>query len=301
MQLLGVGCELLYVLDNKLRGRFRAFHASAAPNRKNDMVLEDIARGIFENELLQDMFVPRKQLSLQQLRECMLAVVTNPSLKIETGSFDRLFAVACMAMKANLLRVDCARSIVPLLEEKLTFLEGLFSNPHTKRSIERTRTALCIFYGSLSTGGLSRLRCAQLNTFRVLIVPVVALINEGYQLETGHLVPRKRGPNAGQLGVLRTFGKDGAAAVRPGRVSLADAGAGVLTHDGEPRGVANVFECAREQGMRLQILRLGAHARHSEDTESAEPRRGVVGGFGSPTLADAFASPSPPSSLGSDV
>lgn len=238
MQLLGVGCELLFVLENKLRGGTKN-SPTVAPSRKSDMVLEDVARAIFGNLLLKDMFTGRKPLRLEELREVMLGAVTNPSLKIETGSFDWLFAVACMGMKSNLLRVDSAWGMMHLIEEKLTVILEMFSNPQMKFEIERARSAMKVFYGSMSMGGLCRLRSSQLSVFRTLIVPVVTLINEGYQLETGHLVPCKTGPNTGELGSLRTFNRAGS--VRAvSRIPFADVTAGIATNQQD--AVPNVFD-----------------------------------------------------------
>lgn len=254
------------------------------------MVLEDVTRAIFGNLLLQDMFTGRKPLPLQELREVMLGAVTNPSLKIEASSFDRLFAIACMAMKSNLLRVDSARGMVPLMEEKLTVILEMFSNPQMKVEIERARSAMKVFYGSLSMGGLCRLRCSQLNVLRTLIVPVVTLINEGYQLETGHSVPCKTGPNASELGALRTFNKAGSVSA-VNRIPLAGVTVGIAKNQED--AVPNVFDSAREKLMRLQMGPSSLHL-HAVEAENLSSERSLVHGFGLATFTGSCVPPSPP-------
>jgi hypothetical protein len=301
MQVVGVSCEVLFVLDNKLRGRGGgggggdAVHR-AVPTRKSDMVLEDVAKAVFGNKLLDDMFVARKPLSLDELRTFVLEAVANPSLRMESGSAERIFWVACMAMKASLLRVESVRDVVSVVDDKLRLLQAMFTNPHMQDEIGRARSAMDVFYGSLSCGGLYRVRSSQINVLRGVSVPVATLINEGLQLETGHLIPRKSGPNSKRLGAMRRIDKDGSTHDH-GRIPLADMDA--VPHSAREAVGENLFESARERGMQAQVDRLGAARRQNGDDESAASERSAVDELGRADVDAGFTPPSPPSSVAS--
>lgn len=243
MQFVSVACETLFVLDSKMLG------GAPSKTRKNDMVIEDVASALFGVPILDDMFAEAKPLTLDQLRALMKDALTIPSLKIESSSFEKVFLSACMSVKAFLIRVDAAQDLVLVLDEKIELVQGLFTNPHIKNEIGRIRSAMKVFYGSVSAGGLSRIRCTQLNVLRTLAFPIGILVNEGVQLETGHIIPRKSGGNSGNLGRCRKFG-NGAPALVQEQIPLADMNPNSHTLK-SVRG-ENVFEHSRE----LQMSRL---------------------------------------------
>eukprot|EP00173_Palmaria_palmata_P001737 Plantae.Rhodophyta-Palmaria_palmata.ctg2006.p1 GENE.Plantae.Rhodophyta-Palmaria_palmata.ctg2006~~Plantae.Rhodophyta-Palmaria_palmata.ctg2006.p1 ORF type:complete len:335 (+),score=48.73 Plantae.Rhodophyta-Palmaria_palmata.ctg2006:152-1006(+) len=240
MQFVGVACETLFVLDSKMLG------GAPSKTRKNDIVLEDVASALFGVSILDDMFAEAKPLTLNQLRTFMQDALTAPSLKIESSSFEKVFLSACMSVKAFLIRVDAAQELVLVLDEKIELVQGLFTNPHIKNEIGRIRSAMKVFYGSVSAGGLSRIRCTQLNVLRTLTFPIGTLVNEGVQLETGHIIPRKSGGNSGNLGRCKKFDSDGPALVQE-RIPLADMNPN--SHTLKSVQGENFFEHSREQQM----------------------------------------------------
>lgn len=114
-----------------------------------------------------------------------------------------------MAVKVQLLRVDHAKDLARVLDCKLLLIQNMFANPMLKDEIGRTRSAIDVFYGALNCAELDRVRRTLLNSFRLVCVPVSILINEGIQLESGHIIPRKSGANSQRLGSYLRFQKDG--------------------------------------------------------------------------------------------
>lgn len=283
LQFVGVACETLFVLDNKILG------GAQSKTRKHDMVLEDVASTIFGSSLLDDMFIEAKPLSLEKLRAFIQEALSTPSLKIESNSCEKVFVAACMSFKASLLRVDAAQDLVQVIDEKIELVQDLFTNPHMKDEIGRIRSAMKVFYGSVSAGGLNRIRCSQLNTFRTLSFPIGTLVNEGVQLETGHIIPRKSGGNSGNLGQCKKFGND--VAQKQERIPLADMDPN--SHTLKPVRGENVFEHSREQRMsRLSVT----HAPREDYESDCGSQLSVVDAFANSNVLEP---PSPPPSADS--
>lgn len=189
-------------------------------------------------------------------------------------------------MKANLLRIGSVRDIVTVMNDKLNLLQRLFTNPHMREDISRVRSAMSIFYGSLSDGALSRVRSSQINVLRGIVVPVSTLINEGLQLETGHIVPKKTGPNTSKLGSHFSFAADGTKSEFP-RIQLADVDSCMLEAGGRPVIGENIFERGREMELEGQQMRQDL-GRFGDDEEQGTTLSQVH-------LDDRFTSVSPPS------
>lgn len=163
-------------------------------------------------------------------------------------------------MNVSLLCIETPRDLVTIMNDKLVILENMFANPHTREDINRVRSAMSVFYGSLSLGALNRVRSSQINSLRAIVVPVSTLINEGLQLESGHLIPRKFGPNTARLGSYSTFGTDGTKSELPS-ILLVDAETGRLDNAKPPVIGENVFERAREMEMESEVQRQGCSRR----------------------------------------
>jgi Organic solute transport protein 1 len=194
-----------------------------------------------------------------------------------------------MSLKVQLVRIDNVRQMVSGIDRKLKLLQDIFINAHTKDEIGRTRSAMYVFYGSLSTGELHRIRYAQLNMLRSMRVPVGTLINEGVQLETGHCIPRKNGPSGIALGALQRFRKDGSVAVRDRLAIAAPPGDGKEVAPADQG--TNYFEYERESAMSEDARRRGRVGRDEVDRDSISHQGTSAASYGTHA--------SPPSSVGS--
>lgn len=111
-----------------------------------------------------------------------------------------------MAVKVQVARLDIPEDILCMVSRKLLLLQQLINDVRLKEEISRKRNAVSLFYLDLSKGDLRRVRNSVLNGLRRVSIPVTMFIDEGLQLASGHVVPRRTGPTAKKLGLLRVFG-----------------------------------------------------------------------------------------------
>lgn len=95
-------------------------------------------------------------------------------------------------------------------EGKLRELRDMTGTPALRDELTRVKGGVSVFYGSLSTGELARVRTTLLNEYRLLRHAVGVLIEDGFQATNGSFIIPTDGANMAALGSATVYGDDGA-------------------------------------------------------------------------------------------
>lgn len=86
LQILCVTCELLFILDNKLRIQKEDFNV---PAPKCDSIMEDVLEKVLAEMRVDEMFSKRSTLNIEELRR-FFKVADHASLLFESDSFEKV-------------------------------------------------------------------------------------------------------------------------------------------------------------------------------------------------------------------
>lgn len=122
----------------------------------------------------------------------------------------QLFNIALMSVKLQVLRCNRMTDVSLVTEAKLRELRDMTGSPALRDELTRVKGGISVFYGSLSTGELARVRTTLLNEYRLHRHAVGVLIEDGFQTANGAFIVPTDGANMAALGSATVYADDGA-------------------------------------------------------------------------------------------
>eukprot|EP00055_Hartaetosiga_balthica_P005714 m.17167 g.17167 ORF g.17167 m.17167 type:complete len:420 (+) comp4739_c0_seq1:201-1460(+) len=186
--LLNLNCELLYVINERLVSQ-------NAPESKTQRIRDDIAKTIFDQLIVDNMFMPQPLYDQQQLLTTTKYITNSSIITLNGKSLTKLFDLMTMVFKYQLTLCTYPKE---LLGVTLNHLDGVTSllnlSKETQALVDKCKQRVIDDYASLSNAAWHRIRHAISTILQDKHTRVALFQQAKYQGRDGRFHIPRQGP-----------------------------------------------------------------------------------------------------------
>jgi len=142
MLVVNMGCEMLYILDQRLR-------AQKIAGEKSQKVLQDVVRHMFDKDFVGELFQPQELYTVKSTRQVFDRLAHSSIMRLSTSSMDKLYDLMTMGFKYQLLACMQSEALMDVTMLHLSTVLGMVREPSVAAMVQYCVAKVQTVYGGM--------------------------------------------------------------------------------------------------------------------------------------------------------